>query len=135
MRLFIFCLVLTFLALPDIAYTKDPVDKSQELLTELYVGIDDRDCGPYPSNYQDLVIKKIGRSLKDPTSAIFQFDYPPKKAITFSEYPATKEKAVFCYGGVVHVNAKNSYGGYNGFKYWTYFIRDGRVIESLGPLF
>ena len=90
------------------------------------------DCGKYPSNYQALVKAAAGEALKDPQSAMYKFEGEPKRAYKVIG-KLQDENVIFGYGGRVQINAKNSYGGYVGFKLWTYVIRDGKVIDLAGP--
>jgi uncharacterized protein YceK len=83
---------------------------------------------PLPSNWQDMVKNYIAASLKDPMSAVYQFGEPAQGMI---------QKAPIRGGGLdvtgylvsVLVNAKNSYGGYTGFKEYQFLIRDGKIIR------
>jgi hypothetical protein len=84
---------------------------------------------PLPPDWQDMLKTFIGGSLKDPMSAIYQFGQPVEGMI---------QKAPIRGGGLdaagylvsVLVNAKNSYGGYTGFKEYQFLIRDGRIIRQ-----
>lgn len=85
--------------------------------------------GPPPSEtvIQKAIISKMELALKDPDSAKYKFGKP---------FRAWSNKALVYGGGFnwagwaveFHVNAKNSFGGYNGFKPYTAGFKDGEVM-------
>lgn len=79
---------------------------------------------PLPDDYQAQIKNLILDSLKDPDSANFKFS-PPKKGYTES----TRH---FAYIVPVSVNAKNSYGGYTGFKtfYYAYYANSFKDVTT-----
>jgi hypothetical protein len=90
--------------------------------------------GPTP-NYEDVknqAMKAIKRSLKDPNSAQFRDTTPIFKTLYnygFGAAGSYEPLWTIC----VEVNAKNSFGGYNGFKYWFVKFRNGQAVQdSLG---
>lgn len=83
--------------------------------------------GNYPKNYKEIITEYMSVSLKDPESARYKFiDIPEKTYINNIFYKQ------FGYGICVHVNAKNSFGGYVGDTIYFFLIRDGRVIINEG---
>lgn len=71
-----------------------------------------------PPDWQALVKKAISAKLKDPDSAQFKFEGKPVKGnVGHGEKWMT----------TVEVNAKNSFGGYTGYKTWAIAIKNGEV--------
>ncbi|MBA5234749.1 hypothetical protein H2Y56_21960 [Pectobacterium aroidearum] len=77
-----------------------------------------------PSDYQEKIKQYFESRLKDPDSAKYRFS-EPRKAFT----EATRH---FAYVVPVAVNAKNSYGGYTGFKmyYLSYYGSDFKDVTT-----
>lgn len=96
----------------------------------------DADYGAVPGDYQQLIVAYYQDILKDPESAKYKFELPQRA------YGNTG----LAYGGGVtwigmavriQINAKNSFGGYTGFKPYTVFFTNGRVTgqaEGWSPL-
>lgn len=86
---------------------------------------------PLPNDYKERIQALLEERLKDPDSAKFKF-FDPKKGYTAS----TRH---FGYVVPVDVNAKNSYGGYTGYKsyYFVYYhglfkdVTDGVEWEAV----
>ncbi|EMI5436639.1 hypothetical protein JEP09_04835 [Proteus mirabilis] len=74
-----------------------------------------------PANYKDEITEVIKYSLKDPDSAKFIF-HEPRLAYT----AASKNVA---YVVPIDVNAKNSYGGYVGYKTMYYAYTNERYQD------
>ncbi len=75
-----------------------------------------------------IVIDNVSRkNLKDPDSALVKIS-EPVKAVHLA-VKANGDK-VFEYGDfvLVSVNAKNSYGGYTGYRDTTYYMRDKTIV-------
>jgi hypothetical protein len=85
------------------------------------------DYGPYPTNYQEDLKNLIDKRLKDPYSAHYEFLEPRKGWIGGNLQTSVKTR----YGWfvTVRVNARNGFGGYNGFEEYTFFYTDGRYRE------
>lgn len=86
------------------------------------------DHGPVPEDYEEIVKHYFADQLKDPDSAKYSdFRGPKPNFLIVNKFEKT---AKYGYVVCVHINARNSYGGYTGKKLaWT-FIRDGAVVES-----
>ena len=86
------------------------------------------DYGAKPSvqSYKAEIRAKIQAKLKDPYSAKFKFDNP-RKALY-----APKVLSVSIPGWAIPctVNAKNSYGGYTGQKFWIALIINSKKDNS-----
>lgn len=79
-----------------------------------------------PSDYKALQRKILLISLKDPESARFQGeDGQPERVVISASM--TDPKVVPVYLTRVQVNAKNSFGGYTGFKEYRFFWNEGRL--------
>lgn len=82
------------------------------------------DYGPFPKNYQSLIVAHMKAVLKDPDSARFGFVQAPVK----SWYPLNRKS--FGWAVCVGVNAKNSYGGYTGTQPSYFLIKNGEIIQA-----
>jgi len=91
------------------------------------------DYGEYPENYQEIVKTAMVDLLKDPYSAQYRFKTEPFKAY-LREAPINGGDP-FMYGYMVYVdvNAKNSFGGYVGWKEYRLLIRNGKVVGDAVP--
>ena len=86
--------------------------------------------GTYPDNYEALVKDYHGRKLKDPFSAQYQV-LAPIEGYTRKAPIAGGEPNSFGYMVLASVNAKNSYGGYTGWKPHWFFIMNGVVAGEV----
>ncbi len=86
--------------------------------------------GTYPDNYEELVKSYHGRKLKDPFCAQYQIA-TPVKGYTRKAPIAGGEPNNFGYMVLAHVNAKNSFGGYTGWKSHWFFIMNGVVAGEV----
>lgn len=82
------------------------------------------DYGPYPSDYESIVKRHLSNSLKDPDSAQYRFLNTPKSG--WNGLGGVKYGWIVC----AQVNAKNSYGGYVGFRPAYFMIKNGLVIDA-----
>ena len=81
------------------------------------------DCGPTPSNYRQVIPEFFSRILKDPYSA--QYRYGNVYRAYIREAPVMGgEPTQYGWIADVWVNAKNSFGGYVGEKFYRVFLRD-----------
>tara|TARA_R110002096_G_scaffold435548_1_gene661346 strand:- start:38 stop:376 length:339 start_codon:yes stop_codon:yes gene_type:complete len=71
--------------------------------------------GEYPDDYEQIIKSIMMNKLKDPESAQYQFK-GPIKAYLRSAPIAGGNPTVYGYMVYFKLNAKNSYGGYTGFK-------------------
>lgn len=110
---------------------EDPAEKAAEQawMRSLYQSTDG--FGAYPDDYQQIVEQYMAEQLKDPESARYSKFRDPKKDLKIVD--AKKRVATLGYSTCVDINAKNSYGGYTGAKRHWFLIRDGKVVDSLGP--
>lgn len=81
------------------------------------------DYGSYPDTYKEIVKTYLDRSLKDPESA--RIEYPSAPRTAWNKFGGELK---FGYAVCVNVNAKNSYGGYTGFKRHYFLIKNGTII-------
>ncbi|OCG06579.1 hypothetical protein A9G13_09935 [Gilliamella sp. wkB178] len=86
------------------------------------------DFGNKPVNYEENIKSIVGTNLKDPFSAQYKFDEPRKGYVE----GGLMQNFELQYGWVipVHVNAKNSFGAYVGFK-TKYFLIHNELIEDV----
>ena len=84
-------------------------------------------CGPYPTNYKEIVNKWLETQLIDAASARIEWNGDPKPADL-----GTKDKHVYGYLVNFTVNARNRFGAYTGKQNHGALIRNGEVIKGLG---
>src|ERR1700730_1207516 len=84
-------------------------------------------CGPYPTNYKEIVMKWLETQLIDAASARIEWNGEPKPA-------DLGENGQHLYGYLVHfkVNARNRFGAFTGKQEHGALIRDAKVIKLLG---
>jgi hypothetical protein len=84
-------------------------------------------CGPYPTNYKEIVTKWLETQLIDAESARIEWNGDPKPADLGA-------KGEHLYGYLVNftVNARNRFGAYTGKQNHGALIRNGEVIKGLG---
>lgn len=89
------------------------------------------DFGTLPAEqvYKAAIVDYFERTLKDPASAQFKWGEP------YKGYMGGKGLTGYHYGWVVpvEVNAKNSFGGYSGFKLYTFLLNDETWQLRSGP--
>jgi hypothetical protein len=84
------------------------------------------DFGAYPENYEEIIKQLFLVILKDPLSAQYEISKPYKGYLR--EAPILGGDArEFGYIIETRVNAKNSFGGYTGYKLRRYFYKNGRL--------
>lgn len=84
--------------------------------------------GQLPSNYKENIQNAIIGGLKDPDSAKFKFG-EPRKAYLQGGLP-DDFKMYYGWAVPVSVNAKNSYGGYVGYKTMYYMYSNGQLFDA-----
>ena len=85
------------------------------------------DYGSPPSDYEKSIRDYLQATLKDPYSYDMKILFEPRK-----DWTAFFSKKKFGYAVCANINAKNSFGGYNGFKLVYFLIRDDKVVDSSG---
>lgn len=88
--------------------------------------IQNADYGTYPGDHEKIVKDYLERLLKDPESARYRFIKGPIRA--YSSYFGPVQ---YGYGVCAEVNAKNSYGGYTGYKLHFFLMRYGTVVQHI----
>lgn len=84
-------------------------------------------CGPYPTNYKEIVNKWLETQLIDAASARIEWNGDPKPADL-----GTKDEHLYGYLVNFTVNARNRFGAYTGKQTHGALIRNGEVIKGLG---
>ena len=84
-------------------------------------------CGPYPTDYKEIVMKWLETQLLDAATARIDWAGDPKPA-------DLGQSGQHLYGYVVYftVNARNRFGAYTGKQQHGALIRDGAVVKGLG---
>lgn len=86
------------------------------------------DYGAFPRNYKPKIEAFMSGILKDPESAKYRYSMPCQG---YWSNPAIGRWCEIHYGWIVdcEVNAKNSFGGYTGFKPYRFLLR-GESIDG-----
>ena len=84
-------------------------------------------CGPYPTNYREIVNKWLETQLIDAASARIEWNGDPKPADL-----GTKDEHHYGYLVNFTVNARNRFGAYTGKQNHGALIRNGEVIKGVG---
>jgi hypothetical protein len=84
-------------------------------------------CGPYPSNYKEIVMQWLQTQLIDAETARIEWNGDPKPA-------DLGKNGQHLYGYLVHfrVNARNRFGAYTGKQQHGALIHDRQVVKGLG---
>jgi len=88
--------------------------------------------GPTPRLHKEAIREYFNRTLKDPYSVVYQKISEPVKGWT---------RDPLISGGAHHfgwlvdatINAKNAYGGYVGYKTYSFLLRDDTIIDVITP--
>ena len=83
--------------------------------------------GPYPANYQEIIMQWLNKQLIDPDSARIEWNGEPKPTDV-----GKGGEAVSGYLVNFTVNARNQFGAYTGKQKHSVLIRNGEVIKSMG---
>jgi len=84
-------------------------------------------CGPYPTNYKEIVMKWLETQLIDAASARIEWNGNPKPADL-----GRNGQPLYGYLVYFKVNARNRFGAFTGKQEHGALIRDGQVIKGLG---
>ena len=120
-------ILITAIFLGVFALTGCATQKQETYYTLTQEEIDNSNPAKLPDNYKSLIKNYFIRALKDPDSAKYIF-YKPVRAYSAST------KTVF-WMVRVDVNAKNSYGGYTGYKPFLFARKTDGGIMEITPLF
>lgn len=94
-----------------------------------YQQIKEADAGPYPENYETTIKQYMETRLTDPMSAQYKF-YLPIKGFRHEPPILGGKIRDWGYWVAVDINAKNQFGGYTGFKNYSFFMRGHSVYEA-----
>jgi hypothetical protein len=82
------------------------------------------DFGRHPAGYREIIKGYMGRTLKDPESARYEFVRGPAQAWT------TLGGLKVGWGVCANINAKNSFGGYTGSRLSYFLIHNDAVVAA-----
>lgn len=86
------------------------------------------DFGPAPENPQPAILAWMNDTLKDPFSANLEILGPPEKSWWGNPGGLLYARDIhYCWMVKTRINAKNSFGGYIGWKFYNFFFRDGKI--------
>ncbi len=81
--------------------------------------------GVYPEDHKSIIERYWRDSLKDPDSAMFEYETTPMKSHIFD-----RGQPVFGYVVDYKLNAKNGFGAYTGYEERRAFIHDGSMQDA-----
>lgn len=84
------------------------------------------DYGGYPDNYEQIIKTYLEPLLKDPYSAEYRHLKGPEK-----QWASIVAQSNYGYGVCYMINAKNSFGGFIGYKTHHFLIHDGVVVQHV----
>lgn len=92
------------------------------------------DYGECPAHYMDAIHAYFDSTLKDPASVQYRDITVPEKGYIQSR-TALESTGQVTYGWLVNatINAKNSYGGYVGFRTYEFLFRGEQIVDTLPP--
>jgi hypothetical protein len=101
-------------------------NKKAELIRKLpsppsYNEVEAANYGKLPNNYQKMIKDYLAIFLKDPYTAVYEFNNKPVKGY-IQDLAIRKGHPVFGWLVNFNYNAKNSYGAYAGKEYAHFFI-------------
>jgi hypothetical protein len=94
------------------------------------------DYGAQPVHYREAIAAYLREQLKDPLSVQYGEISAPEKGFFSTKmglaYGGRTKRA---YGWLVNasINAKNSYGGYVGFKTYQFLFRGEDIVAAIPP--
>jgi hypothetical protein len=90
------------------------------------------DYGEQPTHYEEAIHAYFDSTLKDPSSVQYRNITAPSKGYIRGPLIAGGHVT---YGWTVSaaVNAKNSYGGYVGFRTYTFLFRGDKIVDMITP--
>jgi hypothetical protein len=89
--------------------------------------VDPAACGPYPTNYKEIIYNWLKTQLVDADSAKIEWEGDPKPA-------DLGKNGEHLYGWLVNfkINARNRFGAYTGKQKHGALVRNGEVIKGIG---
>ena len=91
------------------------------------------DYGAPPTDHRTQIENYFSSSLKDPESVRYGEISEPRKGHASIANRWSGWSNVFGYHVDASINAKNSYGGYTGYKRYSFLFRDGKLIQVVTP--
>lgn len=79
--------------------------------------------------YKSQIENYFNSNLKDPASIQYKSISPPRKGYVRIANDWVGSSTVYGYMVDATINAKNSYGGYTGFKTYSFLFRDGKLVD------
>jgi ketosteroid isomerase-like protein len=94
------------------------------------------DYGEKPVHYEEAVRAYFRKRLRDPDTVQYGEITAPVRGYTTSVAGMIVARETRHYGWSVKatVNAKNSFGGYVGFKTYTFLFRGEKLVQTMAPL-
>ncbi len=128
-KILFFILYLVFnISVAESATNEDKKTHYQQNL-EKVLNNTNKDCGDLPKNHKQITELFIKSQLKDPDSAKFKHLEPTK-----CNFPAKDASKKTLYGCCIkyYYNAKNSFGGYVGYRLMEERWYQGKLYEICG---
>jgi ketosteroid isomerase-like protein len=98
--------------------------------------VPDSKYGDMPTHYEEAIRQYFQEHIKDPDSVRYQEITKPVKGYTTAVTGTILMHETHNYGWTVKatIDAKNSRGGYVGFKSYTFLFRGEKIVHTLVPL-
>jgi hypothetical protein len=93
------------------------------------------DYGEMPTHYQDAIHHYFKRNLMYPDSIQYQGITQPEKGYTTTVQSLFGGQKTNHFGWIVKatINTKKSFGGYSGFKTYTFLFRGDKIANTVAP--
>lgn len=86
---------------------------------------------PLTIDYEKFIKNYFNENLKDPESARYKFQQP--RHFWYRDSPILGGKEYIGYAIFAEVNAKNSFGGYNGFEPYIFIFKNNILTKYIDP--
>lgn len=84
------------------------------------------DYGEYPYSYEQIIKSYLEQRLKDPYSAEYRHIKGPEK-----RWAGFFGRSNYGYSVCYKINAKNSFGGFTGYKTHNFMIYNSQVVQHI----
>jgi hypothetical protein len=91
------------------------------------------DFGACPVAYQDAIHRYFDDTLKDPNSVQYREVTAPETGSMQSRSLAAGNKITYGWLVKATINAKNTYGGYVGFRTYSFLFRGEQIVDTITP--
>jgi hypothetical protein len=119
-------LIVSCVQLKPFSVEEYQANKKMELISKLPnppspAEVEHASYGKLPNDYQKMIKSYLAFFLKDPYSAIYEFNHKPVKGY-IQDLELNSGRPTFGWLVNFNYNAKNSYGAYTGKEYTQFFV-------------